>query len=275
MSPRFRRFVDAQLQILAQRASDECAYLYAAVALSVARRGTYQIGGGVSRLAELLTEAIVKSGGTVRFDAPVLRLAYDSRGDAAGVTLLSGETIEASRAIISNLTAWDTYGKLVGLGRMPPAVRARLKECAAGARIFSTSMPTRRPSGACPRSAFWLSTDWQEGKQLDPEECLLMFSAAPAWDARAPEGRRAVTVSTFTDAEVGSRFHRDEEEHERQDQTTLETWWGRLHAALPELGSGVEVVETRRRARSTSGHAGGSAWSAEWDNPLTCSAPTP
>ncbi|MBA2734467.1 MAG: NAD(P)-binding protein, partial [Acidobacteria bacterium] len=32
-SHRFRRFIDVQLQIFGQRASDECAYLYAAVAL--------------------------------------------------------------------------------------------------------------------------------------------------------------------------------------------------------------------------------------------------
>lgn len=243
-SPRFRRFVDAQLQIFAQRAGEECAYLYAAVALSVARRGTYQIGGGVSRLAELLTEAIVKSGGAVRFDAPVLRLAYDSRGDAAGVTLLSGETIEASRAIISNLTAWDTYGKLVGPGRTPSAVRARLKELRGWGSYLLYLDADAEAVGRLPAERVLALTDWQEGKQFDPEECLLMFSAAPAWDARAPEGRRAVTVSTFTDAESWFSFHRDEEEHERQDQTTLETWWGRLHAALPELGAGVEVVET-------------------------------
>jgi phytoene dehydrogenase-like protein len=71
-----------------------------------------------------------------------------------------------------------------------------------------------------------------------------MFAAAPLWDTRAPAGKRAVTVSTFTEAEQWFAFHEDESEHEAQDQSALETWWQRLHAALPELGDGVEVIET-------------------------------
>jgi phytoene dehydrogenase-like protein len=86
--------------------------------------------------------------------------------------------------------------------------------------------------------------DWQEGREFDPENALLMFSAAPAWDARAPAGKRAVTVSTFTEAEPWFSFHEDEGDHEEQDQRALEARWPRLHAALPELGGGVEVIET-------------------------------
>jgi C-3',4' desaturase CrtD len=243
-SPRFRRFIDTQLQIFAQRASDECAYLYVAVALSVARRGMHAIRGGASALAESLTEAVVKSGGTVRFDTPALRLAYDARGDTVGVTLLSGETVNASRAIISNLTVWDTYGKLVGLSRTPPAVRARLKALRGWGAYLLYLSTDEEALERLPGERILALTEWQEERQFDPERCLLMFSAAPAWDARAPAGRRAVTVSTITDAGQWFAFHEDEEEHERQDQTMLEEWWERLHAALPELGAGVEVIET-------------------------------
>ncbi|HMC22180.1 MAG TPA: hypothetical protein VKL19_10060, partial [Thermoanaerobaculia bacterium] len=54
----------------------------------------------------------------------------------------------------------------------------------------------------------------------------------------------AVTVSAFTDAEEWFTFHEDDAAHEAQDQAALEFWWGRLHAALPELGDGVELIET-------------------------------
>jgi phytoene dehydrogenase-like protein len=92
-----------------------------------------------------------------------------------------------------------------------------------------------------------------------------MLGAAPAWDARAPEGRRAATVTAFNDAEQWFNFHPDETEHEEQDARTLEALWPRLHAALPEIGSGAEVFETAtprtfyERTRRRLGMVGGLA----------------
>src|SRR5256714_15589596 len=124
-SPRFRRFVDAQLQIFAQVPSDVCAYLYAAVALAQPLRGMHAIGGGAQSLADALVESIKQSGGAVRFDTTALRLAFHSKGPPAGGTPPSGETGEARRAGRSNPTGRDTYGKLVRADRTPAALRAR------------------------------------------------------------------------------------------------------------------------------------------------------
>ena len=87
----------------------------------------FAIRGGSAALATRLAESIRSSGGSVRLDSPVLRLAYDSAGNAVGVDLLSGEKVTASKAIVSNLTVWDTYGKLVGLNRTPLAMRKALQ----------------------------------------------------------------------------------------------------------------------------------------------------
>ncbi|HYE16446.1 MAG TPA: FAD-dependent oxidoreductase [Pyrinomonadaceae bacterium] len=240
-SSRFRRFIDAQLQIFAQAASRDCAYLYAAVALAQPLRGMYTMRGGAQSLPDSLAESIRKSGGTVRLNTPALRLAYDSRGRAAGVQLLSGETVEAGRAVISNLTVWDTYGKLVGAERTPPALRSQLKASRGwGAYLLFLNME-EGAAGRLPNERVLVLDDWQEGEEFDPERSMFMFSASPGG---AAGGARSVTVSAFTDAEQWFSFHTDEAEHEAQDQRALEALWGRVHAALPELGSGVEVVET-------------------------------
>ncbi|MCM3900456.1 MAG: hypothetical protein ND866_02005, partial [Pyrinomonadaceae bacterium] len=68
----------------------------------------------------------------IRFDTTALRLAYDATGQAIGVDLLSGERVSASKAIISNLTLWDTYGKLIGLDHTASGIRKRLKICEPG-----------------------------------------------------------------------------------------------------------------------------------------------
>ncbi len=244
-SPRFRRFVDAQLQLFALASGDECAYSYAAVALTLPRRGLYALGGGADALADALTESIRRSGGTVRFDTPVLRLAYDPAGQVAGVDLLSGETVRAARAVVSNLTVWDTYGKLVGANRTPPGVRAQLKSLRGAGAYLLFIAAEEEAITRLPAEHVVALTDWQEGAAFDPAGTLYTLASSPAWDAaRAPASRRAVTVSTYTEADEWFAYHEDESEHEAQDQSALETCWERLHAALPELGAGVEIVET-------------------------------
>ena len=239
-STRFRRFIDAQLQIFGQCGSVDCAYLYAAVALMIPRRDMYGIRGGASALAEKLVESITLSGGVVRFNASALRLSFDSSGKARGVDLLTGEFVEATHAIVSNLTVWDTYGKLVGPGRTPDTVRKRLATLQGwGAYQIYLGMD-EATAQELSADHFLAVTDWQH----DPETTQFMFDAAPLWDPRAPQGKRAVTVSTFTEVTQWFAFHEDEAEHEAQDQTALEAWWPRLHAALPELGDGIEVIET-------------------------------
>jgi C-3',4' desaturase CrtD len=243
-SERFRRFVDAQLQVYAQADSGECSYLYAAVALAQPFRGMHAIGGGAQALADALAESIRRSGGKVRLDSTALRVALDARGRAAGVDLISGERIEASRAVVSNLTVWDTYGKLLGADRTPPDVRAQLKSLRGrGAYQIFLSLDEEAARRLPSEHVLALGRS-DEDSAFDPEGAPLMLGAAPAWDARAPDGKRAATVSTFTDPESWFTFHADESEHDERDRRTLESVWARLHASLHELGSGAEVVET-------------------------------
>jgi phytoene dehydrogenase-like protein len=87
-------------------------------------------------------------------------------------------------------------------------------------------------------------SDWQEDGAFSPEANQLVFAAAPEWDTRAPARKRAVTVHAFTDVDDWFTFHRDETELEVKDQEMLEQCWARLHGAMPELGSNIEVIDT-------------------------------
>jgi phytoene dehydrogenase-like protein len=243
-SPRFRRFLDAQLQLFASCASDECSLPYAASALTLARRGMYALAGGVQSLADALAESIKRSGGTLRFDTTALRLAYDSSGAAVGVDLLSGETLRASRAVVSNLTVWDTYGKLVGLNRTPADARARLKNLHGwGAYLLFLGLEERAASRLTSPRLIALA-DFEDGEEFDPMRSAFALNVAEGNDARALVGRRAATLATFADASEWFAYHEDEAEHEAQDERALAFWWERLHAALPELCEGAELIET-------------------------------
>src|SRR2546423_3834841 len=83
-SPRFRHFVDAQLQIFAQVPSEECAYLYAALALAQPLRGMHAIGGGAQSLSHA-PAAIIKTSGRGGPPHPTaLRPPFPPHGPGAG-----------------------------------------------------------------------------------------------------------------------------------------------------------------------------------------------
>ncbi|HXI22814.1 MAG TPA: FAD-dependent oxidoreductase, partial [Pyrinomonadaceae bacterium] len=240
-SLRFRSFVDAQLQVFLQCSSDTCSVACAADILNP-RRGFWSIERGAQRLADALAESIKQSGGTVRLNAPVLRLAYASDGQPTGVDLLNGEQVAATKAIVSNLTVWDTYGKLIGLRRTPREVASVLRGLRSfGAYLLFLSMD-QEAATRLPAKRILALTGSPESERHDPLNQLL-FSCSSE-DAVAPPGKIPVTVTSLTYAEDWFSFHEDQSAHEKQDQQMLEAVWSRLHASIPELGDSVEVIET-------------------------------
>ncbi|HSP64103.1 MAG TPA: FAD-dependent oxidoreductase, partial [Pyrinomonadaceae bacterium] len=89
-SPRFQSFIDAQLQTFDLCSAERCSYVSAALTLTAPRRGMWAIRGGAQTLADQLTESLKTSGGSLRLNSTVLRLAYATDGAAIGVDLLSG-----------------------------------------------------------------------------------------------------------------------------------------------------------------------------------------
>lgn len=189
----------------------------------------YSIEGGPASVAERFAESIKKSGGTLRLNSPVLRLAYDQTGqNAVGVDLLSGETVIARRAVVSNLTVWDTYGKLIGLNRTPLETKKLLK--------------TLQGQGAY---LVYASLEESALARLPGERFTVAeFSVAIGPPGSAPPGKRAVTIKTRTDPTDWFAFQASEEEYEERDQAALEDVWTRLHASLPAFGPDIEIIET-------------------------------
>ena len=196
----------------------------------------YSIAGGPASVAERLAESIKKSGGNVRLNSPVLRLSYDESGSATGVDLLSGEQVVAEKAIISNLTVWDTYGKLVGLNRAPAEIKKRLNAIEGrGAYVVYASMEESAVS-RLPGELMLV------GENSDEE--FSQFTLAVASNHNAPPGKRSVTLTSRTDVHSWFAYHTSEEDFEEQDQAALEKFWANLHATVPELGGDIEVIET-------------------------------
>ena len=189
----FRFFLNVQLQAFGQCTSTQCSATRAAQLLVPTRAPVWSIDGGGQELANRLAQSLKASGGTIRLNAPVLRLAYASDGVPVGIDLLSGERVLAKRAIISNLTVWDTYGKLVGPGRTPKAIAAEIRNLHAwGAYLLFLSMDedaqnrlaARRmlvaPSGdtrSIPRPVLdmWLWVSFRPGTTVRPPRSITLL----------------------------------------------------------------------------------------------------
>src|SRR5947207_3132191 len=222
---KFRSFVDAQLQAFLQCSTDTCSLESAADILNP-RRGFWSIEGGAQRLADVLAESVKQSGGAVRLNAPALRMAYGSDGQPTGVDLLNGEQIAASKAIVSNLTVWDTYGKLIGLRRTPRDMASVLRGLqSSGAYLLFLSMD-QEAAARLPARRILALTESPESERHDPLNNQLFFSCKSE-DAVAPPGKVPITVTTLTNAEDWFSFHEDQSTHEEQDQQMLEAVWSR------------------------------------------------
>jgi prolycopene isomerase len=215
---------------------DQCSSVALESALVRARGPLYEIHGGPATLVERLAESIKGSGGTVRLNTPVLRLAYDQTGAAVGVDLLSGEQVFAKRAIISNLTIWDTYGKLVGLNRTPAEIKKLLNTLhGSGAYVvYATIEPTA--IARLPSERMLVATPGSQPDSSDVDDRFTEITLAIQ--------NQTATLKSATDVNDWFTYHANEEDFEESDQAALEHFWTKLHTAVPELGGDIEVVET-------------------------------
>jgi len=237
-SSRFQRFIDAQLNAFLQTSINDCAIGPASAALTLPRRNLYSLTGGQAALAERLAEAIKAAGGVVRLNSPVLRLAYDESNKAVGVDLLSGERVGAKQAIISNLTIWDTYGRLVGTTRTPSETKNRLAKLESSGAFVIYAVMDKSVVSRLPASRFLVC-----GSEMASDEIVggdFTFAISTAGDGE----KCGVTIQTKTEVEQWFAFQTSEEDYEERDRAALELLWSRVHTAVPELGSAIEVIET-------------------------------
>jgi phytoene dehydrogenase-like protein len=236
-SPRFQRFIDAQLRAFIQTPIDRCAFISGCDALKLPRQNLYEIVGGPATVAESLAQAITKAGGKVRLNSPVLRLAYDESGKAIGVDLLSGERVFATH-VISNMTIWDTYGKLIGLNRTPSDLKKKMARLNGnGAYLIYASLE----SSAIERlpAKHFLVCAGSSAENFESADLTFATSAV----ASVP-GKTAVTVKVSCPVSDWFTYQSSLEDSEAWDQQAMELVWTGLHRAVPELGDSIEIIET-------------------------------
>ncbi|MGB7341824.1 MAG: NAD(P)/FAD-dependent oxidoreductase [Phototrophicaceae bacterium] len=198
----FRRFIDATLLISAQNTSEIVNGIYGATAMDLARRGVYHVEGGIGGIAETLVAKVRELGGEVIYRQHVQRIAVENR-TAVGVYATKGrrstkEIFYPADFVVVNNTPWSLENML---GEDAPSnlkAETQRRNDTQGAFILHIGVDADKlPQGIADHHQI---VNTYDGKMGEGE--TLYVSMSPEWDAsRAPDGQRAVTVSTHTNVQ--------------------------------------------------------------------------
>lgn len=236
LSDRLRLFVDAQLLIAAQTTSATANALYGASALDLPRRGVVHLEGGIGAIAETLVEAVRRNGGEVHYRQEVTRIVLENGRPKAVETKRKRQY--AADLIIANLPPWN-LARLLGEDA-PPKLAALPPQPQQGWGAFMTYVGL--DAAAVPPN-FPLHHQVIVKEPLGEGNTIFM-SLSPDWDqGRAPQGRRALTISTHTQLQPWwTLFEHDRPAYEARKQAYAERMLKTAMRILPTLREAAELI---------------------------------
>lgn len=235
-SDKLRWFVDAQLLISAQTTSGSANALYSAAALDLARQGVAHVPGGMGGLAEKLSAVIARNGGEVKFRQEVVRVSRETEGFLT-IETKRGKIYHAD-VVIFNLPPWNIV------------------------RILADEMPARLSKLSGKPVQGWgafvlyvgidqdiVPVDFPLHHQVVDKEPLgegnsIFMSLSPFWDQeRAPNGKRAITISTHTRLDPWWELkHNDQGAYDERKNQYTERLLLVAEQALPNFRGSSELV---------------------------------
>ncbi len=235
-SERLRLFVDAQLLIASQTTSVYTNALYGASALDLPRRGVVYAEGGMGTIARTLVEAVRQNGGKVHFRQQATRIAMRG-GHPVAVETNKAASFPAD-VVVFNVPPWNVAQllgehapqRLQGLPNMPQRVWGAFM-------VYAGLDGSVVPAGLPLHHQIVLREPFANGNTV-------FLSLSPSWDnTRAPEGGRALTISTHTQLSGWwELFENDRSAYEARKRTYLERVLSAAEVALPGLRSAVGLV---------------------------------
>ncbi|ASQ89801.1 amine oxidase [Prosthecochloris sp. GSB1] len=188
--PAFLRFIDAQLLISVQATAEQASALNAAIALDLPARGTHRLTGGIGRVAGELARSLQQSGGRVFCGRGVSAIRIEGKR-AHSVTTDDGETIAAD-IVVANVMP-EALDSLLGKRSVHSPGAGKTSRPEWSAFVLYLGVAEKIFSGAADHMQV-VEPDGPLG-----EGRSIFVSVSPSDDSlRAPEGYRAVTVSTHT-----------------------------------------------------------------------------
>ena len=218
--------------------------------------------GGVGVIAEKLVAGLESHGGAIRYKARVTEVLIEN-GQAVGVKLADGETIQARR-VVSNATRWDTFAgegsvrqPLVDAAHTPKAERTWRRRYKPSPSFLSLHLGVDAsliPEGF--HCHHLLLEDWAA---MEDEQGVIFVSIPTLLDpSLAPEGRHI--VHTFTPSDIQAWKYLSPSAYKAKKAADAARLVQRLEAILPGLAGAIrhQEIGTPRTHRRFLGRMGGS-----------------
>lgn len=233
--PSHQAFIDGQLLDSMQTTSDSCVATNGALALDIYRYGCQYKIGGLESVARDLSGYIEAKGGQVQYSTRVKSILQEGK-DVRGVVTNQSE-IHAP-VVISAIPLENT-SSLLEAASTDMQQRAQHQPAMWGAFTLYLGVDER----CLPKDAFFYEQVTDIGHYHDGGN--LLISISPSWDrSRAPEGKRAITVSTHVNAKDWLDLARDKVAYAKAKHTLEQCLLDQIARALPNIRQGIEVFKS-------------------------------
>jgi phytoene dehydrogenase-like protein len=210
--------------------------LYAAAALDLPRRGVGELQGGMGAIAEALAQAVVQNGGKVLYRHRVTRVHPASNGQYLIETKRRG-TIKAD-LVIFNVPPWNITSLLGEYAPRKVRTLPSIPKDGWGAFMLYIGLDqTAAEPGLPSHHQIVAGERFGEGNTI-------FLSLSPSWDLnRAPEGNRALTISTHTDFRPWwTLYNQDPERYRARQQTYTDKILAVAETVIPHLREATQLI---------------------------------
>ncbi|MGB3401502.1 MAG: NAD(P)/FAD-dependent oxidoreductase [Microcoleaceae cyanobacterium] len=201
----------------------------------------YPIGGSAA-LVEALVRGLQRHGGQLRLNAHVKQVRVKNNR-AVGVELRDGTVIEASQAVISNASVWDTLKLLPkqAVSQQWRTQRQSTPECDSFMHLHLGIDGTNLPSDlAC---HYIVVNDWSVGVTA-PQNVVLVSIPSVLDASLAPAGKHVIHVYTPGNEpyDLWQGLDRQSPEYHQQKQKRAAVMWQALERIIPDIRQRCEVT---------------------------------
>jgi len=197
--------------------------------------------GGSGAIVDALVKGITKHGGKIIYNAHVEQVLV-ANNKATGIRLKNGVEIQATKAVVSNASIWDTL-PLIPQGVLPKSFvdnRAKTPECESFMHLHLGIDATGLSELEC---HYIVVNDWDKGVTA-PQNVVVISIPSVLDSSLAPTGKHAIHVYTPGNEpyQLWAGMDRRSQIYQKLKKERSEIMWQGLERVIPDIRDRLELT---------------------------------